>query len=207
MPELLAEQLEERAVDPIKSTAESDDTAVDDEVDSEATPEFLSNTLDESVDNVAEYVPTATPDTATDNDCMSEILAEVLLTTDALTTCMVEFIIVPVDIAEATFESVSSVDGAPPTNDSTAVATALDRLLPSALIISEIIESLATSDAVAFDNDSTPELIAEQLDANAVDRVEYVDEIDDVALNHAVERDATSDPRVDTPAESAVDNV
>jgi hypothetical protein len=41
---------------------------------------------------------------------------------------------------------------------------ALARLLPSALIISAIIESLATSDAVAVDNpvntDATPELLA-----------------------------------------------
>ena len=80
------------------------------------------------------------PDTVADNHVISELLAEALLTMDAFATIKVEFIIVLVDIAEATFESVSSVDGAPPTNDSTAAATALDRLLPSALIISEIAE-------------------------------------------------------------------
>ena len=151
----------ESAVDSIESTAESDDATVDDDVDSEATPAVLSKLLD---DNIAEYVPDATPDTATDNDCISDILAEALLTTDALTARMVEFIIVPVDIAEATFESVSRVDGAPPTNDITAVATAFDRLLPSALIISDIAVSLEVSDDSALDNvadiDATPELLA-----------------------------------------------
>ena len=211
MPELLAEQLEERAVDRIESTTESDDTAFNSTLDSDSMPELLADRLEERVDNISESVDESDDDTAptaTDNHVMSDILAEVLLTTEALTTFMVEFIIIPVDIAEATFESVSSVDGAPPANDSTAVVMAFDRLLPSVLIISEIIESLATRDAVAIalalTNDSTPELLAEQLDANTVDRVE---EIDDATLNHAVERDATSEPRVDTPAESALDNV
>lgn len=45
------------------------------------------------------------PDTAVDNDCISDILADVLVSIDALNAVMVEFIIVPVDIAEATFES------------------------------------------------------------------------------------------------------
>ena len=145
-----------------------------------------------------------------DNDVISEILTDALFSIDALTTVIVEFIIIPVDIAEATFESVSKTGDAPPTNDITAVATALTRLTHSVLIISEIAESMATSDAVAVNNevdrDATSERLAEILEESAFDIVESMDESNDVVLDRVFDSDATSETRVEISVESAVDS-
>jgi hypothetical protein len=106
----------------------------------------------------------AAPDTVNDNDCISDALAEMLVLIDVLTTLIVEFMFIPVDIADAIFEIVSKSDGAPPTSDITAVVMALARLLPSARIISEIAVPREFSEYSALYNDAdidaTPELLA-----------------------------------------------
>ncbi len=104
MPELLASRLEARAVDRVESITESDDAALCNADDSDSTSALLAEIFEEiMVMDVS--VDENDDDTATDNDCISAIRVEALVSIDALTFRMVEFIIVPVDIAEANFDS------------------------------------------------------------------------------------------------------
>jgi hypothetical protein len=121
---------DESAVNNAESFADRNDVAVFNAVDSDTTSDTRLDIRDETVvDRVAstsQREDTAL-DIVVDNDVTSEVLADAFFSIDALITITVEFIIVPVDIAEATFESLSKTDGAPPTNDITAAATAFDR--------------------------------------------------------------------------------
>ena len=119
-------------------------------IDAESIPELLAETSEERVVEVMESAAISDDtlvDTLLDNNVMPKFLFVVLLKMPELVVPIIEYIFIPVDIAESISPIVSNVFGAPPTIVMTAALTAFDRLTASALIICEIIVSLATSDS------------------------------------------------------------
>ena len=119
-------------------------------MDNESIVELLKEILEERpVDNEESTAISddVLVDTAVDNDAMSCSLCVVLLKIPEPTVDKVEYMFMPVYIAESISDRVSRVFGAPPTTVITAALTAADKFTASALISLESETSTATRDS------------------------------------------------------------